>query len=111
MTAVSTASLAGFGDPTRARAFPLAWRDVPRYRLAMRAQTAAIGVILIVGSAIQMGILYTHPLSQVAHAIDIANIVNTGMWVATGVAAAGFMMPARRIVLSIVSGLQEDRGA
>jgi len=110
MTAVSTSSLADFGDPTRARAFELAWRDVPRYRLAMRAQTAAIGLILIIGSAVQAEILYTHPLSALAHAIDVANIVNTGMWVAMVAAAVGFMVPARRIVLSIVDRLQEDRG-
>jgi hypothetical protein len=110
MTAVSTSSLASFGDPTRARAFELAWRDVPRYRLAMRAQTAAIGLILIIGSAVQAEILYTHPLSEVAHAIDVANLVNTGMWVAMIAAAVGFMVPARRIVLSIAARLQEDRG-
>ena len=111
MTAVSASSLASFGDPTRARAFELAWRDVPRYRLAMRAQTAAIGLILIIGSAVQVEILYAHSLSDVAHAIDIANIINTGMWVAAVVAAVGFMLPARRIVLSIVSRLQEEQEA
>lgn len=109
MTAVSTSSVASFGDPTRARAFESAWREVPRYRLFMRAQTAAIGLILIVGSAVQAAVLYAHPLAEVAHAIDIANIVNTGMWVAAVVAAVGFMMPARRIVLSIVRRRQEDQ--
>lgn len=69
----------------------------------MRAQTAAIGLILIIGSAIQAEILYARTLSEVAHAIDIANIVNAGMWVAAAFAAAGFMIPARRIVLSIIS--------
>jgi len=110
MTAVSTASLASFGDPTRARAFELAWRDVPRYRLALRAQTAAIGLILIIGSAVQAEILYAHPLSEVAHAIDIANVVNAAMWVAAILAAVGFLVPARRIVLSIVNRLHEGQG-
>ncbi|MFD2422094.1 VC0807 family protein [Amycolatopsis pigmentata] len=102
ITAVTTSSLASFGDPARARAFESAWRAVPRYRLIMRAQTAAIGLILLTGSTIQVGILYAQPLSDVAHAIDIANIVNTVMWVAEVAAAVGFMVPARRIVLSIV---------
>jgi hypothetical protein len=111
MTAATTSSLASFGDPARARAFEAAWRDAPRYRLIMRAQTAAIGLILLTGSAIQVGILYTQPLSDIAHAIDIANIVNTVMWVAEVVAAIGFMVPARRIVLSIISRLQETQRA
>jgi hypothetical protein len=110
MTAVSTASLASFGDPVRARAFDLAWRDVPRYRLAMRAQTAAIGLILVIGSAVQAEVLYVHPLAEVAHAIDIANLVSTGMWVAAVVAAVGFMVPARRIVQSIIDRLDAGQG-
>ncbi|MFI9383255.1 VC0807 family protein [Kutzneria sp. NPDC052558] len=110
MTAVSTASLASFGDPVRAAAFETAWREEPRYRLAMRAQTGAIGLILIIGSAVQADVLYSYPLSEVTRAIDIANVANTGMWVAAVVATAGLMAPARRIVLS-VAGRSHDQGA
>jgi predicted anti-sigma-YlaC factor YlaD len=108
MTEVSTSSLAGFGDPLRAKAFEVAWRDVPRYRLTQRVQTAAIGLILVVGSAVQVEILYSHPLSQVAHAIDAANIVNTGTWVAVVLVSVALTLPARRLVLSIVGRLQAE---
>lgn len=111
MTEATTSSLASFGDPLRVRAFELAWREVPRYRLLQRVQTAGIGLVLIIGSAIQVGILYAYPVSDVAHAINVANVVSTVMWIAAIAVSILLVLPEKRIIESIVDRLQTEAAA
>jgi hypothetical protein len=94
----TSASVASFGDPLRAKAFELAWRDVARYRLVQRLLTASLGLILMVSAGIRAAIIYSFPIGRVAHAIDISNIVGIAMWVAVGVVSGVLVQPARRIV-------------
>lgn len=108
LTHVSAASVATFGDSLRAEAFELAWRDVPRYRLVQRSLTASLGLMILVASGIRVGILYSFPLAQVAHAIDLSNLVGTAMWVALVVVSAVLIQPARRIVVRLFERLQAE---
>ncbi|MEV4320135.1 VC0807 family protein [Actinocrispum sp. NPDC049592] len=93
---VSTAAIATFGDSRRAAAFDHAWREVPRYRMWQRLITASFGLIMVATAVIRADILAT--ASDLAHAIDVSNILGFVMIGAVVVVSAILIQPARKII-------------
>jgi hypothetical protein len=92
----ATATLASFGDPTRQRAFADAWATVPRYRYWQRMITVCYGVIMVASALIRGWLLDT--AADLAHAIDVSNLislVSIGVLIAAG---AVLIQPARKII-------------
>ena len=110
LTHMSTSSMATFGDPVREKAFELAWRDVPRYRMWQRLITASLGLIMVVSALVRAYILFSAPDTSMAHAIDVSNIVSTVMWVAVFVVPAILIQPARQIVQGLAERLRANAG-
>jgi hypothetical protein len=108
LTHMSTSSMATFGDPIREKAFELAWRDVPRYRMWQRLLTASLGLIMVVSAITRAYIIYSAPDARMAHAIDVSNVVGTVMWVAVFVVPAILIQPARQIVQRLVERLRAN---
>ncbi|WP_328646505.1 hypothetical protein OHS58_46425 [Amycolatopsis sp. NBC_00348] len=102
----TAASMASFGDPTREKAFELAWTEEPRYRRWQRLLTATLGALMVGAGVIRAYILYAAPDSGIAHAVDVSNAVGTVMWVAVFVVPAVLIQPARRIVQNVLERLQ-----
>ncbi|WP_410621275.1 VC0807 family protein [Amycolatopsis sp. cmx-8-4] len=74
----TAASMASFGDPTREKAFELAWAEEPRYRRWQRLLTATLGALMVGAGVIRAYILYAAPDSGIAHAVDVSNVVGHG---------------------------------
>ena len=92
----SAMSLATFGDPKREQAFERAWRDVPEYRRWQRLLTATIGLIMVVTSAAKAYVLLT--ASDIADAVDVANVLTFVMIGAVVVASAVLIQRPRKII-------------
>lgn len=109
-TAGTTASMATFGDPVRARAFELAWQDVPAYRQQQRKLTIAIGSIMSADAVVRVLVIYGFPASRMDLSLLLSNIAGILMFVIVGVVAKTLIMPARQIVLGIVEQLKAESG-
>jgi hypothetical protein len=108
LTHASTSSMAGFGDPTREKAFELAWRNDPRYRLWQRLLTASLGLIMVVGAIVRWWFLVSVTDAEIPHAIDVSNIISFVTIAAIVVVSAVLIQPPRRIVLRLVESLQTE---
>ncbi|GAA2273947.1 MULTISPECIES: VC0807 family protein [Kitasatospora] len=107
-TAVTTASMATFGDPLRARAFEKAWQDVARYRQQQRTLTTAIGTIMVVDAAVRVLVIYVYPVSRIDVSLLLSNVAGILLFVVIGVVSKKLIMPAREIVLEIVEQLKAE---
>jgi hypothetical protein len=102
LTHASTVSIATFGDPKREQAFDHAWREVPEYRLWQRLLTASLGLIMVVTSIVKAYILLSTQDDQIAHAVDVCNIITfvmIGMFV---VVSAVLIQRPRKIIERLV---------
>ncbi|MET9079973.1 VC0807 family protein [Streptomyces sp. NPDC004232] len=110
-TAVTTASMATFGDPLRVRAFETAWQEHPEYRQRQRTLTVAIGTIMIVDAAVRILLIYLFPASRIDRSLLLSNITGILMFVIIGVVSKKLIMPARELVLGIVEQLRAEQPA
>jgi hypothetical protein len=94
----SASSMASFGDPKREQAFERAWRDVPEYRLRQRLLTASIGLIMVAAAITRASILLFTPDDQIAHAVDVCNIVTFVMLGMLVVASVVLIQRPRKII-------------
>jgi uncharacterized membrane protein YbhN (UPF0104 family) len=104
LTDRSTARLASFGDPRRKAAFDYAWRHVAEYRRWQRLLTAAIGLIMVISSAIRVGLVVVAPGRDLAHAIDVSNTAGLLMLLAIGLTGGMLIQPPRRIIEELLTG-------
>jgi cytochrome bd-type quinol oxidase subunit 2 len=98
LTQASTVSMATFGDPKRERAFEHAWRDIPEYRLRQRLLTASLGLVMLVTSIIKAYILLSTPDDQIAHAVDVCNILTFVMIGTLVVVSAVLIQRPKKII-------------
>jgi hypothetical protein len=94
----STMSIATFGDSRRQKAFERAWREVPEYRLWQRLLTAALGLILVVASLIKADVLLSAPDNDIAHAVNVSNIVTFVMIGALVTVSAVLVQRPKKII-------------
>lgn len=94
----STMSIATFGDARREHAFERAWREVPEYRLWQRLLTASLGLILVVTSLIKAYLLLSAPDNDIAHAVNVSNIVTFVMIGALVAASAALIQRPKKII-------------
>jgi hypothetical protein len=98
LTHVSAASIATFGNPKREEAFQRAWQDVPAYRWWQRLLTAAIGSIMIGTAVVRTWLLYSAPEAQLAHAINISNLIGLAMIAAIVLVSMVLIQAPRKII-------------
>jgi hypothetical protein len=98
LTHASTVSMATFGDPKREQAFERAWRDVPEYRLWQRLLTASLGLIMVVTSIVKAYILLSTPDSDIAHAVDVCNVITFVMLGTLVVVSAVLIQRPKKII-------------
>ncbi len=94
----STMSIATFGDPKREQAFEHAWREVPEYRLWQRLLTAALGLIMVAMSVVKAYLLLSAPDNDIAHVVDVCNIL-TFVMIGTLVAASAALIQRPRKII------------
>jgi hypothetical protein len=105
LTHVTTSAMATFGDPKRERAFELAWREVPRYRMWQRLLTASFGTIMVVAALVRAYVLLRAPDDRLASAVDVSNVVGLVMLGALVVTGAVLVQPARKIIEGLLERL------
>jgi hypothetical protein len=94
----SAMSLATFGDPKREQAFERAWREVPAYRRWQRLLTASLGLIMVVTGLVKAYLLLSAPGNDIAHAVDVSNIV-TFVMIGTLVAVSAILIQRPRKII------------
>jgi hypothetical protein len=99
---VTTSSVATFGDPKRQKAFEHAWRDVPEYRRWQRLLTASFGLIMVAAAVVRGYVLVVTPEDQIAHAVDLSNIIGLVMIGALVVVSGILIQPAKKIIERLV---------
>jgi hypothetical protein len=103
LTDRSTARLASFGNPERKAAFEHAWKHVAGYRRWQRLLTATIGLIMVVSSAVRVGLVVAAPGRGLAHAIDVSNTVGIVMLPAIALAGGVLIQPPRKIIEQLLA--------
>ncbi|MEV4051923.1 VC0807 family protein [Amycolatopsis sp. NPDC049688] len=98
----SAMSVATFGDPKRERAFDYAWREIPGYRRWQRLLTASIGLIMVVMSVAKAYVVLSAPDNDIAHAVDVANILTFVMIGALVVVSAVLIRRPRKIIEQVL---------
>jgi hypothetical protein len=104
LTDRSTARLASFGDPERRAAFEYAWQHLAEYRRWQRLLTTAIGLIMVIPSAIRVHLIVTAPARGLAHAVDLSNTVGILMLLAIGLTGGILIQPPRKIIEQVLAG-------
>jgi hypothetical protein len=98
LTHASTVSIATFGDPKRERAFERAWQEVPEYRLWQRLLTASLGLIMVATSIAKTYILLSTPDDQIAHAVDVCNVLTFVMLGTLVIVSAVLIQRPKKII-------------
>jgi hypothetical protein len=98
LTHASTVSIATFGDSKRERAFERAWQEVPEYRLWQRLLTASLGMIMVVTSIAKAYVLVSTPDDQIAHAVDVCNILTFVMLGTLVVVSAVLIQRPKKVI-------------
>jgi hypothetical protein len=104
LTERSTAQFASFGDPERKAAFEYAWQHVAEYRRWQRILTTAIGLIMVISSAIRVSLIVAAPDRGLAHAINVSNTAGILMLLAIGLTAGILIQPPRKIIEQLLTG-------
>jgi len=96
LTHTSTMSVATFGDAKRKQAFDHAWRQIPEYRWWQRLLTVALGLIMVVTSAVKAYLILS--AEDIAHAVDVSNVLTFVMLGALVAVSAVLIQRPRKII-------------
>jgi hypothetical protein len=71
---------------------------VPEYRRWQRLLTASFGLIMVVAAVVRAYVLVVTPAGQIAHAVDLSNVIGLVMIGALVVVSGILVQPAKKII-------------